>query len=331
MTEVAEGVHRLPFALGARSGCVVALVGEEATLLLDCGLAQTPARVVAPALRRLGVRDEDVRHVVVTHADVDHAGGLGAAQLLWPRARTACHALDRALIEDPELLLARRYRGLREEHGIDRDAAFAAWVLAASCRGTIDAELVDGDAIDLGGGWRVTALHLPGHTAGHLALHDPRSGSVLAGDAVLGAIAATADGRIALAPTYCDVDGYRGTLARLRALAPARLLLAHEPLLEGREPARFLAASARAVDAIERSVAAAVAGRPRATGGKLLADVCALLREGPAIEPATLAPSVVAHLERMAAAGVVRRLPGRPARWLATARRQTDVAIVSSE
>ena len=53
--------------------------GEEATLLLDCGLAQTPARVVAPALRRLGVRDEDVRHVVVTHADVDHAGGLGAA------------------------------------------------------------------------------------------------------------------------------------------------------------------------------------------------------------------------------------------------------------
>lgn len=36
-----------------------------------------PAQTAAAQVRRLGFRAEDVRHVVVTHLDLDHAGGLG--------------------------------------------------------------------------------------------------------------------------------------------------------------------------------------------------------------------------------------------------------------
>lgn len=152
VSEVAEGVHRLELPLGRRFVCVFALVGEAATLLVDCGLAGTPRALIAPALDRLGVPAEQVRHLVVTHADVDHCGGAAAARELWPAISIACHPLDRALVEDPEALLERRYRALRDDHAIDRDEAFAAWVRANGAATPVDRELSGGETIDLGGG-----------------------------------------------------------------------------------------------------------------------------------------------------------------------------------
>lgn len=138
--------------------------------------------------------------------------------------------------------------------------------------------------------------------------------------------------RVAHAPTYVDADGCRTSIARVRLLAPARLLLAHEPPLEGAEVERFLVASAGALDAIRAAVGERVAAsdatsstaeRLAAAGdalsaADLLADAVVRLRgDGPPIEPATLAASVVAELTALEAAGLVRRLPGRPVRWTA--------------
>ncbi len=55
---------------------------------------------------------------------------------------------------------------------------------------TLDRELGDGDAIDLGDGpdgrpdWRLECLFTPGHAQGHLAFWDERHGAILAGDMI---------------------------------------------------------------------------------------------------------------------------------------------------
>lgn len=78
-------------------GLAVLVLTRSHSLLFDAG-AQYPSgfdagdEIVLPALRALGVRALDV--IVVSHADNDHAGGIGAILAAFPRA---------ALIKGPDL------------------------------------------------------------------------------------------------------------------------------------------------------------------------------------------------------------------------------------
>lgn len=73
-----------------------------------------PVECAALQVERLGFSRRDVRHVVLTHLDVDHAGGLAD----FPDARVHVHAreLDAAL--NPRTRLEReRYRSAQFRHG----------------------------------------------------------------------------------------------------------------------------------------------------------------------------------------------------------------------
>jgi ribonuclease/clavin/mitogillin len=72
--------------------------------------------------------------------------------------------------------------------------------------------------------WRL--IHTPGHATGHLCLHDPNDGTVIAGDMVAG------EGTILLEPDEGDLQAYLHSLSRLEALSPTRLLPAHGPVLD---------------------------------------------------------------------------------------------------
>ena len=78
-----------------------------------------------PALGALGLEPADLRHVVITHSDVDHSGGLGALLEAAPAATAIAHRLDVPWIDDVELLIDRRYRALRPStsSGIGRATA----------------------------------------------------------------------------------------------------------------------------------------------------------------------------------------------------------------
>jgi pantothenate synthetase len=58
MEEVAPGIHRIESDLGPRFMAQYLLVGEERSLLVDTGLADTPDAVLVPALERAGVEPE---------------------------------------------------------------------------------------------------------------------------------------------------------------------------------------------------------------------------------------------------------------------------------
>ncbi|MFR9730121.1 MBL fold metallo-hydrolase [Saccharopolyspora sp. MS10] len=115
---------------------------------------ETAARQV----ERLGFNRDDVRHVVLTHFDVDHIGGLAD----FPHARVHVTAAEAATaVHAPPLRARMRYRPAQWAHGPDlvehQPDGEAWWGFAAARELT---EVSPGIAL----------LALPGHTPGHAAV-----------------------------------------------------------------------------------------------------------------------------------------------------------------
>lgn len=317
MPEVAPGIHRVVFPFAGRTASVYLLVGDRATLVVDTGVDGTPRAHIEPALAELGVPPEQVRWVLATHADLDHHGGHGAMRELTPGACFACHEADRAMIEDPARLFSDRYDGFRDTHGIAEPEATRDWCLAEG-RGThTDLTLSGGERIWLGGDWHVEILATPGHSRGHLAVRDPRSGAAIIADAALGDGLPGPDGSNVAVPTYRYVDAYLSTIAGLEQLRAPLLLTAHYPVFDTESGADFLALSRSYAARLEQAVREAVASEPT---GLTTAEVIAAV--GPAAGPwdeaarAALVFPVAGHLERLAAYGEVEvQHADGPPRW----------------
>jgi glyoxylase-like metal-dependent hydrolase (beta-lactamase superfamily II) len=253
VAEVAPGIHRVESDLGPRLIAQYVLIGSERTVLIDTGLASTPEPVLIPALTELGlVEGPDL--VVISHADVDHSGGNAAIRGRYPHARFACHAADRGWIESANAMLEGNYLWY-DAYGFgpsEEDRAFLTAELGSDA--PIDETLADGEVLDLGDGWVLDVLHLPGHTPGHIGLWDPRSASALVIDAILDRGVRDRAGTLLIPPRVYDTAGYAATIARVEALAPSRLLTAHFDVLDGDAVGAFLERSL----AQDEAVAAAV-------------------------------------------------------------------------
>jgi glyoxylase-like metal-dependent hydrolase (beta-lactamase superfamily II) len=314
--EVAPGVYRLVAPLGERDVCLFLVVGTESAALIDTGVAGSPAAVLAPALAAL---DVDVSHIVVTHADVDHSGGLAAARALAPRALAVCHALDRPLVDSVDLMIDERYRELRHEHEIDQGPEFCDWVRANDDGGSVDAVVAPPTHIDLGDR-RLAVLHTPGHTRGHLTVVDEATGTAIVADAVLASGVPGASGESAFAPTYRYAADYRASCQALRQLAPARLLCSHFAVVEGpAEVAAFLDETDSFTVRLEEAIlgALATAAQPMRAADLIAAAAPSVRTWDPGMD-STLAQPVVGHLEDLVARGLARALPGHPATFAAS-------------
>jgi glyoxylase-like metal-dependent hydrolase (beta-lactamase superfamily II) len=103
--------------------------------------------------------------------------------------------------------------------------------------------LEGGETFRLGADWTVEAVHTPGHTWGHLAVYDPRSRTLISGEAAMWTAILDDDWEPALPPTYCYVDTYLATQQRLMSMDIQVLSSAHWPVQTGSEVREFLAES----------------------------------------------------------------------------------------
>jgi glyoxylase-like metal-dependent hydrolase (beta-lactamase superfamily II) len=267
--EVAPGIHRIESSLGVRFMAQYLLVGEARRLLVDTGLEETPATTLRPYLRSLGLELAAIDDVLISHADLDHSGGNRALRELHPRARFACHELDRRWIESNHALVTENYLW-HLAHGFADPGEAARGELVALCGGDapIDEGLRGGETIRLSDDWRVEILHLPGHTLGHVGVWDPRSRAAIAIDAVLERGIYANDGTLLIPPRIYDLAAYRGTIAKLRALEPELLLTAHYPVMDAGEARAFLDRSLEFTFEVEEAVRA-----ERAAGTSGLPDL----------------------------------------------------------
>jgi glyoxylase-like metal-dependent hydrolase (beta-lactamase superfamily II) len=195
VVEIAERTWRIESLIGARNLFQYLIAGEDEALLVDTGTSVTPRDAILPALRHVGTPVESVRFVVVTHPDLDHQGGLAGLREALPRAIASCGFADRALVSEPDRLIADRYERYEAEHGVGYgDAEKAAFRNLAGSPVAVDVTFAGGEEIELGAR-RLSVLHAPGHSAGHLVLHEPATGLLFTSDAVHWRFCPAADGR----------------------------------------------------------------------------------------------------------------------------------------
>jgi glyoxylase-like metal-dependent hydrolase (beta-lactamase superfamily II) len=311
--EVAPGVWRITTPMPGRPPEVQAYLadlGARRWLLVDGGLGTEDAWAALDA--GVGQAAGGWRAVavhVVTHMHMDHVGlaarvrAASGAPVLMGRldaermAHAAAHPDEEAAYRRD---LFRRCGAPAEWIDAVEGGRAAAQSLAPPV--TVDATL-DGEAGDVPGaeGWRFAWT--PGHTAGHVSLHRPADGVVIAGDAVLPRITPT----LGVNRQRPDpVGDYLDALARLEALAPRLILPGHgEPVAGDGARIRELRAAA---EGETETVAALVDARP--------ATVWALVDRrypGPEMGAATRMLALretLAHLDRLSAAERVARETG---------------------
>ncbi len=130
-----------------------ARLGAAFTFVIGAAVGRTkPLKVQIEAL---GFRAEDVRHIIPTHLDVDHAGGLPD----FPEAKVHVHAREKAAALSPTTFAEReRYRPCHFAHGPDfvsYEAAGEAWKGFPAVR-----------ALE-GLGDELLCVPMHGHTRGH--------------------------------------------------------------------------------------------------------------------------------------------------------------------
>jgi glyoxylase-like metal-dependent hydrolase (beta-lactamase superfamily II) len=293
--------------VGLRPLQLYLLLGDQRAVLLDTGCAPDPERFVFPYLKTIGLSPHSIDLVINTHPDLDHSGGNHAMKTANPRVLLSCGDADRGLIEDPQVMWNRRYNAFAERHGLQYDDTTRAWIfemLGAAQK--VDFTWAGGETLRLGEDWLVEILHTPGHSAGHLSVFDPRSGTLLSGDAVQGSVYLDIFGIPALCPTYLNVDTYLFTIRYLESLRLKQLATCHWPLMNGSDINSFLAESRRFTILAETLVLEELHTREAgATLAQLISAIGAKLGSWPRSVDPELMYALAGTMQRLRALGKV--------------------------
>lgn len=171
LIEDASGLILIDTGFGTRDVATPARLGP-ARFLLSPRLAA--AETALAQIRALGYDPGDVRHILVTHLDLDHAGGLAD----FPNAEIHLHAVELDVVRRRPLAARLRYRGGQWDHGprwAEHAEAGEPWY------GFERVKLIDGLKVE------IAMIPLFGHSAGHsgYAIHSGERWLMHAGDAYL--------------------------------------------------------------------------------------------------------------------------------------------------
>lgn len=210
--EVSQGIHIIPSVRWAK----VYLIEGETLTLVDSGLPWRTGGVLK-YIRSIGRREDELRHILITHSHPDHTGmtsGLAKAT----GASVVVHRSDTVRLDRNRLALG--YEGL-----LGRVAS----PLPAFSRVDVGALVEDGDVLPIHGGIRV--IHTPGHTRGSVCFLLEESKILFSGDTIF------SDGkqisRSVPFPGY-DRDSYVRSLKRLAEFEFEGVFGGHgKPMLRG--------------------------------------------------------------------------------------------------
>jgi glyoxylase-like metal-dependent hydrolase (beta-lactamase superfamily II) len=237
--EAADGITGVDTRMGGKASVTSAylLHGSEPTLV-ETG-PTTSVEAVTAGLQTLGLRDEDLAHIVVTHIHLDHAGGVGTLARVFSRATIWVHERGAPHLADPTKLI----RSATSVYGEER---------LRTLFGPVDPSppdrlraIADGDRLDLGDR-HLQVLYTPGHASHHVALVDSRSGAVFTGDALGIHLPDDRVLRPATPPPDIDVESGLESIERIRSHARTVLLFSHfGPVVEIDELCRIAASRLR--------------------------------------------------------------------------------------
>jgi len=183
---------------------------DDGPALFDCGPASTLETLEA-GLAGHGLALTDVRHLLLSHIHLDHAGAAGSLVRRSPGLTVWVSPVGRPHLIDP----SRLERSARRLYGEMFDPLWGE--LAPVPEENV--RVADGDVL----GW--DAFPTPGHASHHVSYL--RDGTLLAGDAAGVRMPGSAYVLPVCPPPDITVEGWHGTIAEIRRREPERLALIH--------------------------------------------------------------------------------------------------------
>ncbi len=198
---------------------VYLIIDPDGLTLIDAGLARGGKKILK-YVARLGGSPQDLRRIVITHADGDHVGGLATL-------KAASGATVYASPIEAEAIAAGRMSRELKLSGPVRwlFALMSPWFKAKPA--TVDELVTGGQVLPPLGGLRV--VDTPGHTPGHISLFAPSAGVLFPGDSLV-----SEGDRLVSSSESLAWDGARAIeSARAQAALGARIVCpAHGPVVK---------------------------------------------------------------------------------------------------
>ena len=155
------------------------IANDDNLTVIDVALSAADVDKLAAGLKTRGWTLDNVQRILITHAHMDHVGGLAELQKRCPDAQTYAHQraapvlrgeeqiefADPATLRGFSRLIRRFLKGIKEPYRVEK-------------------ELQDGDTLDevLPG---LQVVHLPGHSYGHTGFWWPGKHVLIGGDVMM--------------------------------------------------------------------------------------------------------------------------------------------------
>lgn len=195
---------------------VPVLDSGDGLVLVDVGPTSTlPA--LEEGLAHLGASLADVRHLLLTHIHLDHAGGAGRVLERLPRARLYVHERGAAHLVRPERLM----KSAAQIYGEHMERLWGEMRPVPEGRLTV----LEGDRALRLGRLEVRPLDTPGHAVHHLAYHI--GDDLFVGDVGGVRLDARQTPRAPTPPPDIDLLAWRASIQKLRALDARTLYPTH--------------------------------------------------------------------------------------------------------
>lgn len=192
--------------------------GTDGVALVDPGPTSCLGSLNA-GLAALGIGLDEVRHVLLTHIHLDHAGASGTLAALNPAITVWVHERGARHMVDPRRLLESATR----LYGDQMDSLWGEFLAVPEPQLRV---LAGGERIDVAGR-RLEVAYTPGHASHHVAYFDADSGVAYCGDV---AGIRIGDAPFVMAPTPppdIDLGAWRASIDAVRAWHPDTLFLTH--------------------------------------------------------------------------------------------------------
>ena len=209
--EITEGIHLIPRIRGANTYLVNR---DDDIIVVDTGLPGNAGKII-DYVQSIGSHRSDIKTIVLTHSDMDHAGSVARLKE-ETSAKVAIHEAD-----------APRLSGEKEPKAVKGVLGLFLRVMGAVMRFNrirADVLLKDSDLID-----GLTIIHTPGHTDGSICLYLPGR-ALFVGDALL-----TDDERMLSLPRRSmstDLDQAKESIKKISELKYSVLLPGHGPPID---------------------------------------------------------------------------------------------------
>jgi len=179
MNRISEGIYMIPGRDEMLPDChmyLIGMPGSKDLTMIDAGLVGKWNNKIK-SIRESGIDPADIKRVIMTHTHLDHIGCLPEVLRDLPDMELWVHAVEGAQLEEG-----------------DERTVYGMAMFKVMCQGQyrlkdgdykmkVHRRLDDSDELEIGGmAW--TVIHIPGHSAGSIALYESNQKVLIPGDVV---------------------------------------------------------------------------------------------------------------------------------------------------